>query len=255
MRLIAEVKRASPSAGLIREDFDPVEIAKAYEAGGAACITCSPTSHSFKVTWLICRQSAMQWGLPLLRKDFMSTIPIASSPRGRSRLRAIDCRILSPAELKRLHDAAWELGLQTLIELYDEENVDAVLATGTKLVGVNNRDLRTFVTDIRRTLELRKRIPADRLLVGESGITTPEEVRMLGAGGVKAILVGESLMRQSDITQATQTLLSISCCTDFRRQALHLVPPINATLVLANDLACSSAEGLGQPLPGPSGPD
>ncbi len=148
-------------------------------------------------------------GLPLLRKDFI----VDEYQLLQARVSGADCVLLiaeclSPAELKRLHDAAWELGLQTLIELYDEENVDAVLATGTKLVGVNNRDLRSFVTDIRRTLELRKRIPNDRLLVGESGIATASDVKMLGEGGVKAILVGESLMRQSNITAATQILLT-----------------------------------------------
>ncbi len=209
VRLIAEVKRASPSAGLIREDFDPVAIAKAYELGGAACISVLTDKPFFQgdLAYLSAIRAAIN--LPLLRKDFI----VDEYQLLQARVAGADCVLLiaeclSPAELKRLHDAAFELGLQTLIELYDEENVDAVLATGTKLVGVNNRDLRTFVTDIRRTLELRKRIPADRLLVGESGIATPQDVKMLGSGGVKAILVGESLMRQSDITQATQTLLA-----------------------------------------------
>jgi indole-3-glycerol phosphate synthase len=114
---------------------------------------------------------------------------------------------LDPAGLKQMHDAATELGLQTLIELYDAENLPAVLATGTRMVGVNNRDLRTFHTDLHHTLRLREAIPEDRLVVGESGIRTHADVEMLGAGGVKAILVGESLMRQADIGRAVRELL------------------------------------------------
>ncbi len=133
VRLIAEVKRASPSAGLIREDFDPVEIAKAYEAGGAACISVLTDKPFFQgdLAYLSAIRKAVS--LPLLRKDFI----VDEYQLLQARVAGADCVLLiaeclSPAELKRLHDAAWELGLQTLIELYDEENVDAVLATGTK---------------------------------------------------------------------------------------------------------------------------
>lgn len=208
VRLIAEVKKASPSAGLIRADFDPVAIAKIYAASGAACISVLTDEPFFQGRLEYLRQIRRAVDIPLLRKDFI----VDSYQLLQARAAGADCVLLiaeclSPAELKRLHDEAAELGMQTLIELYDAENLPAVLATGTRLVGVNNRDLRTFKTDLRHTLRLRTQIPADRLVVGESGIATPDDVRLLGDGGVKAILVGESLMRQPDIALAVRTLL------------------------------------------------
>ena len=208
VRLIAEVKKASPSAGLIRADFDPVRIAQAYAAAGAACISVLTDEPFFQGRLEYLRQIRRAVDLPLLRKDFI----VDSYQLLQARAAGADCVLLiaeclSPAELKRLHDEAAELGMQTLIELYDEENLPAVLATGTRLVGVNNRDLRTFKTDLHHTLRLRTQIPQDRLVVGESGIATAADVRLLGAGGVKAILVGESLMRQPDIATAVRNLL------------------------------------------------
>lgn len=208
VRLIAEVKKASPSAGLIRSDFDPVAIAKAYESGGAACISVLTDEPFFQGGLEYLRAIRRNVDLPLLRKDFI----VDSYQLLQARAAGADCVLLiaeclSAHELKRLHDEAMELGLQTLIELYDVENLDAVLATGTRLVGVNNRDLRTFKVDLHHTLRLRQRIPQDRLVVGESGIATADDVRLLGAGGVKAILVGESLMRQTDIGAAVRSLI------------------------------------------------
>lgn len=208
VRLIAEVKKASPSAGLIRRDFDPVAIAKAYESSGAACISVLTDEPFFQGNLEYLRAIRQSVDLPLLRKDFI----IDSYQLLQARAAGADCVLLiaeclSADELKRLHDEASELGLQTLIELYDVENLDAVLATGTRLVGVNNRDLRTFKVDLQHTLRLRQQIPQDRLVVGESGITTTDDVRLLGAGGVKAILVGESLMRQPDIGAAVRDLI------------------------------------------------
>jgi len=209
VRLIAEVKRASPSAGLIREDFDPVRIAETYAEAGAACISVLTDEPFFQGKLDFLRQIRRHVDLPLLRKDFI----VDSYQLLQAREAGADCVLLiaeclPPDELKRLHDEATELGLQTLIELYDAENLPAVLATGTRLVGVNNRDLRTFQTDLNHTLRLRQQIPSDRLVVGESGIATPADVRMLGDGGVKAILVGESLMRQPDIAAAVRQLLT-----------------------------------------------
>ncbi len=208
VRLIAEVKKASPSAGLIRTDFDPVAIANAYETGGAACISVLTDEPFFQgsLDYLAAIRNSVE--LPLLRKDFI----VDSYQLLQARAAGADCVLLiaeclPPDELKRLHDEAAELGLQTLIELYDVENLDAVLATGTRLVGVNNRDLRTFKVDLHHTLRLRQQIPQDRLVVGESGIVTADDVRMLGDGGVKAILVGESLMRQPDIGAAVLALI------------------------------------------------
>jgi len=208
VRLIAEVKKASPSAGLIRADFDPVAIARTYQSSGAACISVLTDEPFFqgRLEYLAAIRQSVD--LPLLRKDFI----VDSYQLLQARAVGADCVLLiaeclSPDELKRLHDEASELGLQTLIELYDVENLDAVLATGTRLVGVNNRDLRTFQVDLHHTLRLRQRIPQDRLVVGESGIATADDVRMLGDGGVKAILVGESLMRKPDIASAVRALI------------------------------------------------
>lgn len=208
VRLIAEVKKASPSAGLIRADFDPVEIAKTYQASGAACISVLTDEPFFQGRLDYLASIRQNVDLPLLRKDFI----VDSYQLLQARAAGADCVLLiaeclSPDELKRLHDEAAVLGLQTLIELYDVENLDAVLATGTRLVGVNNRDLRTFKVDLHHTLRLRQQIPQDRLVVGESGIATAEDVRLLGAGGVKAILVGESLMRKPDIAAAVRALI------------------------------------------------
>lgn len=209
VRLIAEVKKASPSAGLIRADFDPVQIATTYEAAGAACISVLTDKPFFQGDLNYLKQVRAAVQLPLLRKDFI----VDSYQLLQARVAGADCALLiaeclSADELKRLHNEALELGLQTLIELYDVENLDAVLATGTKLVGVNNRDLRTFKTDLAHTLRLRQLIPTDRLVVGESGIMTSADVTLLAQGGVKAILVGESLMRKRDIADAVKELMA-----------------------------------------------
>ncbi len=208
VRLIAEVKKASPSAGLIRANFDPVDIARCYQAGGAACISVLTDEPFFQGSLDYLKRVRAAVELPLLRKDFI----VDRYQLLQARAYGADCVLLiaeclSPGELKSLHDQAISLGLQTLIELYEPANLEAVLDTGTRLIGVNNRDLRSFNTSLDHTLNLRPMIPADRLLVGESGIVTHDDVLKLGHGGVKAVLVGESLMRQPDITLATQRLL------------------------------------------------
>ncbi len=211
VQLIAEVKRASPSAGLIREDFDPVHIARAYVDGGAACISVLTDEPFFQGSLDYLRNVRQAVDLPLLRKDFI----VDRYQLLQARAAGADCVLLiaeclSSDELCRLHEQATELGLQTLIELFEPKNLDAVLTTGTRMVGVNNRDLRTFETSLQHTLDLRPLIPKDRLLVGESGIRDHDDVVRLGRGGVKAILVGESLMRQDDIVEATRRLLGRS---------------------------------------------
>ena len=208
VQLIAEVKRASPSAGQIREDFDPVAIAKFYADSGAACISVLTDEPFFQGSLEYLREIRQAVSVPLLRKDFI----VDRYQLLQARQSGADCVLLiaeclTPAELIELHDQAAELGLQTLIELFEPENLPSVLATGTNLVGVNNRDLRTFETTLQHTLSLRPSIPDDRLVVGESGIRTHQDVLMLGRGGVKAVLVGESLMRQDDIAAATRSLL------------------------------------------------
>jgi indole-3-glycerol phosphate synthase len=208
VQLIAEVKRASPSAGLIRDDFDPVTIARCYQQGGAACISVLTDEPFFQGSLQFLREVRRTVELPLLRKDFI----VDRYQLLQARAAGADCVLLiaeclSAEELRRLNDQSNELGMQTLIELYEPENLDAVLATGTPLVGINNRNLRTFETSLEHTLKLRPRIPADRLVVGESGIRNHDDLIRLGEGGVKAVLVGESLMRQHDLTSATRSLL------------------------------------------------
>ncbi len=208
VRLIAEVKRASPSAGLIRTDFDPVAIASAYVEGGAACISVLTDEPFFQGSLEYLRAIRSAVSIPLLRKDFI----VDEYQLLQARAAGADCVLLiaeclTPTQLRELADAAVDLGMQTLVELYDCENLDAVLSSGTKLVGVNNRDLRTFKTDLLHTVRVGEHVPSDRLLVGESGIHTCQDVDTLARGGVKAILVGESLMRQFDIAAAVKRLL------------------------------------------------
>ena len=208
VRLIAEVKRASPSAGLIRSDFDPVKIASWYQEAGAACISVLTDEPFFQgsLEYLTAVRNAVD--LPLLRKDFV----IDRYQLLQARHAGADCVLLiaeclRPDEIKSLHQQSLELGMQTLVELFEPENLDGVLSSGTQLVGINNRDLRTFKTDLQHTLNLAPSIPDDRLIVGESGIRTHEDLQRLGTGGVKAVLVGESLMRQDDVVRATRELL------------------------------------------------
>lgn len=208
VRLIAEVKKASPSAGIIREDFDPATIGRAYQAGGAACISVLTDEPFFQGSLEFLKQVRAAVELPILRKDFIVDeyqLLQARAAGADAVLLIAEC--LTAEQLIQLDRQATELGLQTLIELYEPSNLPAVLATSTRLVGINNRDLRTFVTDLDHTVRLAQQIPADRLIIGESGIRTHDDVRHLGAAGVKGILVGESLMRQTDITAATKALL------------------------------------------------
>ncbi|QDT09203.1 indole-3-glycerol phosphate synthase TrpC [Planctomycetes bacterium K23_9] len=209
VNLIAEVKRASPSAGLIRQDFDPVTIARSYEQGGASCISVLTDEPFFQGSLEFLKAIRAAVELPLLRKDFI----VDRYQLLQARQAGADCVLLiaeclTPSQLRELHDQAAELGLQTLIELFDAHNLEAVLATGTSLVGINNRDLRTFHTTLQHTLDLCPSVPTDRLIVGESGIRSHDDLVLLRSGGVKAVLVGESLMLQDDIVSATRRLLT-----------------------------------------------
>jgi indole-3-glycerol phosphate synthase len=208
VRLIAEVKKASPSAGIIRQDFDPVQIAKAYAASGASCISVLTDEPYFQGHLDFLRSIRAEVAIPLLRKDFI----IDPYQVFEARAAGADCVLLiaeclTPNQLSDLHNVALELGMATLIELYDPENLPAVLATGGEIIGVNNRDLRSFVTELEHTIRLRSEVPADRILVGESGIRTHDDVLRLAHAGVDAMLVGESLMRQACIESAVAELL------------------------------------------------
>ncbi len=208
IRLIAEVKKASPSKGVLREDFDPVAIAKAYEAGGAACLSVLTDEVYFQGSLGYLTEIRQQVKLPLLRKDFI----IDDYQLVEARLAGADAVLLiaeclSPKELMRLYLRTRELGMHALIEFYEPSNLEAVLATGCPLIGVNNRDLHTFEVDLMHTVRMRQSVPKDRCMVGESGIFTYQDAQMLYQSGIQAILVGESLIRQPDITQAVRLLL------------------------------------------------
>lgn len=208
VRLIAEVKKASPSAGIIREAFEPVEIATAYASAGAAGISVLTDRTYFQGDLEFLRQIRNRVETPLLRKDFI----VDRYQLLEARAAGADCVLLiaeclAPRELEDLHLAALELKLETLIELYDLDNLPTVLDAGGKIVGINNRDLRTFVTDLEHTIRLRREIPDDRIVVSESGIRTTEDVERLAAAGVQAMLVGESLMRQDNLSGAVRELI------------------------------------------------
>lgn len=208
IRLIAEVKKASPSKGVLRSDFDPVAIAQAYEQGGASCISVLTDVQFFQgsLDYLSAIRAAVK--LPLLRKDFIIhpyQIFEARAHGADAILLIAEC--LTRQELKGLQQLTRELGMQALIELYLPANLDNVLNTGTELIGVNNRDLTTFEVDLNRTIKLRKVIPENCIVVGESGIATRDDALRLQASNVQAMLVGESLVLQPDLVAATRMLL------------------------------------------------
>ncbi len=207
--LIAEVKRASPSAGVIRDEFDPVKTATAYERHGAACISVLTDEKYFQGSLddLVAVRRAV--GLPVLRKDFL----IDRYQVLEARAAGADCVLLiaeclDDCRLRDLYFYASELGMDALIELYEVENLDRVLKLEPPLIGINNRNLRTFVTDLEHTIGLAPRIVPQSLLVSESGIRTRNDVLQLKEAGVRAILVGETLMRSDDVGGKIGELLS-----------------------------------------------
>ncbi len=211
VRLIAEVKRASPSRGLIRKDFHSVDIALTYQRHGASCISVLTDESYFQGSLGIFRNVREAVDLPLLRKDFIIDpyqVLEARAAGADAVLLIAEC--LDDSRLKSLHDAICELGMTPLVELHDAGNLPRVLAAGAKLIGINNRDLRTFRTDLEHTLRLCAEVPADRVLVSESGIRTHADVERLAAAGIGAMLVGESLMVQPDIGAAVDALLGVS---------------------------------------------
>ncbi len=208
VRLVAEVKRASPSRGLIREDFQPVDIAQTYERHGASCLSVLTDAKYFQGSLDVLRRVRAAVGLPVLRKDFIVDryqVLEARAAGADAVLLIAEC--LDDAQLADLHAAIAELGMTPLVELHEAGNLARVLAAGARLIGINNRDLRTFHTDLEHTLRLRAEVPADRTLVSESGIRTRADVERLAAAGIDAMLVGESLMAQADIGAAVDALL------------------------------------------------
>ena len=208
IRLIAEVKKASPSKGVIRTDFEPVAIARTYAQHGAACLSVLTDEQYFQGSLDYLRRIRATVDLPVLRKDFIIDpyqVYEARTAGADAVLLIAEC--LDDNELRLLHDTVGELQMTALVELYDPENLSRVLDVGAKLIGVNNRDLRTFETDLEHTLRLREQVPTDRALVAESGIRTRADVQRLEAAGVNAILVGETLMASPDIGAAVDELL------------------------------------------------
>ena len=209
VRLIAEVKRASPSKGMIRPQFDPADIALAYEAGGAAAISVLTDEPFFqgRLDYLTAIRNTV--AIPVLRKDFiLDEYQVYEARVAGADAVLLIAECLLGDDLRRLFNLVQDLGMTALIELYNPMHLERVLATGTKLVGVNNRDLHTFAVELDHVIQLRKQIPSDVTVVAESGIFTAADVEKIHLANIQAMLVGESLMRQSDIRQATINLLS-----------------------------------------------
>lgn len=205
--VIAEVKKASPSAGLIRADFDPVTIARAYEAHGAACLSVLTDEKFFQGRLDFLRAVRKEVGIPVLRKDFiLDRYQVLEARAAGADCILLIAECLNDCEMRDLYFYASELGMECLIELYEPENLDRVLKLEPALVGVNNRNLKTMITDLDHSLRLRERIPESTLLVSESGIRTRGDVERLLDHDVRAILVGESLMKSPDVGAALAAL-------------------------------------------------
>lgn len=207
--LIAEVKKASPSKGIIREDFDPVSIARIYEAGGAACLSVLTDEPYFQGhdDYFTAIRAAVS--LPMLRKDFM----IDSYQIYESRVLGADCILLimaclSDAQASEFYDLATSLGMDVLVEVHNEEELARALALKPMMVGVNNRNLKTLEVDLQTGLDLADMIPNDILKVAESGIHQNDDIKCFQQAGYAAFLVGESLIREHDIRKAVQELLT-----------------------------------------------
>ncbi len=205
--LIAEIKRASPSAGLIREDFDPPEIANAYERGGATCISVLTDREFFGGGPAYLRQVRRAVELPVLRKDFiLDEMQVLEARALGSDAFLLIAAALEAVELEGLVETGRKLGMDALVEVHSAEELEQAVGAGADLIGINNRNLHTFEVSLEATEALADDVPEDAVLVAESGIRTAGDVRRLAECGVDAVLVGESLMRADDIESATRAL-------------------------------------------------
>jgi indole-3-glycerol phosphate synthase len=207
--LIAEIKMASPSKGVIRADFDPPTLAREYEKGGATCLSVLTDKPSFRGAPEDLQAARAATSLPVLRKDFM----LDPYQIVQSRVLGADCILVILAMVEddvaaELMEAATDCRMDALVEIHDEEELERALALKSNFIGINNRNLKTFVTDIETSIRLKPKIPAECHVVAESGLSTPEDLKRLAKAGISSYLIGESLMRSPDVEAATFALVS-----------------------------------------------